>query len=480
MKVIRNTDEFPDFLKDASNFRGRCELLLIPRHEEEIQQAVELAYGEGMGLTISGNGTGLTGARVPEGGALLHPGMITPEITFSDDGSGVTVTAGLPLKSLLEAVEERGLYFPPDPTEKLCSCGGIVATNASGAKSFSYGAVRNFVESLDLILADGTNFSIKRGSYIAVGNRFPRLPFNSEKLLQFNSLPMPEVKNASGYFLKEGMDLIDLFIGSEGTLALTKKITFRLLPKPAGVLSCLAHFYEEEGALDFVEQARLLQGESKPRALEYFDKGALRMLKPDFHFADDQAGAAVWFEFETGEDLPEALTEQIALMVSGSGGKGDILIASSHRDRNMLEQMRHSAAYKVNEYIASKGVRKLGTDTALPSDKFREFYRSCKSQALKSGLNYVVYGHFGNSHIHLNMLPANQSEFEAGKEIYAEICRNAIDAGGTVSAEHGIGKIKKEYLKMMYGEEGIASMRGVKRYFDPDFRLGRGNVFDPE
>lgn len=480
MKVIRNTDEFPDYLKDASNFRGSCDALLLPADDEEINKALAYAAKEGMPVTISGNGTGLTGARVPLGGAVVNLGMIPHKLEFDPGGKSVTVSAGLPLQTLLDAVDEKGLYFPPDPTEKLCACGGIVATNASGAKSFSYGAVRNFVESLDLVLADGTSITVKRGDFIASGNSFPSLPFLSGSPLTFNPLPMPDVKNASGYFLKEGMDLIDLFIGSEGTLALTRNITFRLLPKPAGVLSCLAHFSEEEGALDFIEQARLLKGENKPRALEYFDQNALRLLKSDYHFADDTAGAAVWFEFETKEELPESLIEIISAMFSDCGGKGEIVLASSPKEHRTLEMMRHAAAYKVNEYIAAKGVRKLGTDTAVPDGRFRVYYFESKKLVKKAGLGYVIYGHFGSSHIHLNMLPENQAQFEAGREIYSELCRMAIRAGGTVSAEHGIGKIKKDYLKMMYGQEGIGAMREVKRCFDPDFRLGRGNVFDLE
>ncbi|MCC6548724.1 MAG: FAD-binding oxidoreductase [Ignavibacteriaceae bacterium] len=480
MKVLRNSDEFPDYLKDASNFRGKCDLLLLPVHEEEIEGAMKLASGEGMPLTISGNGTGLTGARVPEGGAVLNLGLIPKKMEFNEELGIVTLSAGLPLQTLLQAAEEKGFYFPPDPTEKLCACGGIVATNASGAKSFSYGAVRSFVESLDLVLTDGTAFSLRRGEFIARGNRFDMLPFNQKRALDFTPLHMPAVKNASGYYLKEGMDLIDLFIGSEGTLALTKNITFRLLPKPAGVLSCLAHFSEEEGALDFIDQARFLTGEKKPRALEYFDQGALRLLKSDFPFSDDLAGAAVWFEFETGQEPPDLLIEIILSMFSDCGGKGEIIMAASPGERKALEQMRHSAAYKVNEYIASRGVRKLGTDTAVPAERFREYYIESRNLVRSAGLEYVIYGHFGNSHIHLNMLPENQTHFEAGKEIYSELCQNAVRAGGTVSAEHGIGKIKKDYLKMMYGEGGIRAMREVKKAFDPDFRLGRGNIFDPE
>jgi len=132
----------------------------------------------------------------------------------------------------------------------------------------------------------------------------------------------------------------------------------------------------------------------------------------------------------------------------------------------------------VSEYIKSKGLRKLGTDTAVPVEAFDAYYNWAIGLVKEAGIKFVAYGHFGDCHLHLNMLPRDDSEYLRGKDIYLALCKKAVEVGGTVSAEHGIGKLKKEYLKLMYGEEGISEMRKVKQYLDPKFLLNRGNLFD--
>ena len=131
----------------------------------------------------------------------------------------------------------------------------------------------------------------------------------------------------------------------------------------------------------------------------------------------------------------------------------------------------------MNEYIAKNNLRKLGTDVAVPDKFFRQFFASSKKLVQNAEIDFVVYGHFGNSHMHLNMLPKNKNEFETGKNIYHAICIAAINHGGTISAEHGVGKIKTDYLLEMYGRETISKMFEIKKTLDPNLILGRGNIF---
>lgn len=480
MKVIQNPYEYPDFLHDSSNFKGECSKIYLPECNDDIIEAVELSKNMGEALTVSGGGTGLTGGRVPLGGAILNLSKINRPASFSEDNTLVTVDAGLPLYELLRAVEQKGMYFPPDPTEKSCHCGGIVSTNASGAKSFYYGAVRNFVDAISIVLPNGKPLKIKRGENKADGRIFS--DFQGGALPSFSFIPLaaPEVKNASGYFLRENMDVIDLLIGSEGTLGVISEITFMLIARPEYIFSSLIHFSLEEQAIDFIYTARNGIGGHRPRAVEFFDSGALRLLKDDFPFAQPAFAAAVWLEMELRKEEADGAMEQLILLLQKFNAEDNVIVAADSAKRTELEKMRHAAAYKVNEYIAGKGLRKLGTDTAVPHNEFKEFYRFCKESVKKEGLDYVIYGHFGDSHIHLNMLPKDGREFEQGRQVYGEICKRAVELGGTVSAEHGIGKIKREYLKMMYGNEGIEQMKEIKRHFDPHFRLGRGNLFEPD
>jgi D-lactate dehydrogenase (cytochrome) len=150
--------------------------------------------------------------------------------------------------------------------------------------------------------------------------------------------------------------------------------------------------------------------------------------------------------------------------------------AFSDNDKEKIQQFRHSVSAKVNEYISSKGLKKLGTDVAVPDNVFKEFYYFCKSEVEAAGLDYIVYGHFGNSHIHLNMLPKSVDEIPIGKNVYNSICRRAAELKGTVSAEHGIGKLKPDYLLLMYKEEDIIKMARLKKILDPHLILGIGNI----
>lgn len=479
MKVLETPQDYPDFLHDSSNFKGTCSRIYLPEHHDDIAEAVTLCRESGESITVSGGGTGLAGGRVPQGGAVLNFSRINRAPEFNHDNTLVTVDAGLPLSELLSAVRAKGMYFPPDPTEKSCFCGGITATNASGAKSFYYGPVRNFVHGLTLTLPSGVIIDLKRGDCTAEGTIFRNFPGVNGDII-FNPLPVPGVKNASGYYLRENMDAVDLFIGSEGTLGIIQKVTFKLIPEPQYILSCLIHFSSEEGALEFIYTARGGIGRFKPRALEYFDGGALHLLAGDYPFIKRDSAAAVWLEIEMQTGEAETAAEVLLGMLGRYGAEDDVVLAADETKRRQLEAMRHAAAYKVNEYIAQKGLRKLGTDTAVPHEAFGEFYDFCKNSVRNAGLNYAIYGHFGDSHIHLNMLPEGEAEFEKGRAVYSGICQKAVELGGTVSAEHGIGKMKREYLKMMFGEGGIEKMKGLKRQFDPDFMLGRGNLFVPD
>lgn len=479
MKVLETPQDYPDFLHDSSNFKGTCSRIYLPENHDDIAEAVALCREAGESITVSGGGTGLTGGRVPQGGVVLSFSRINRAPEFNHDNTLVTVDAGLPLSELLSAVQAKGMFFPPDPTEKSCFCGGITATNASGAKSFYFGPVRNFVQGLQVTLPSGAVIDLKRGECIADGKIFTNFPGLNRDVI-INPLPVPNVKNASGYYLRENMDALDLFIGSEGTLGIIQKVTFKLIAKPQYIISCLIHFTEEKQALDFIYMSRGGIGRFKPRALEYFDGGALRLLAADYPFIKRDAAAAVWLEIEMQSREAETAAGALLDILGRYNAEDDVVLAADEGKRKQLEAMRHSAAYKVNEYIARKGLRKLGTDTAVPHEVFGEFYDFCKNSVRKAGLNYVIYGHFGDSHIHLNMLPEGEAEFEKGRAVYGEICQKAVELGGTVSAEHGIGKIKRDYLKMMFGEGGIVQMRQVKRQFDPGFMLGRGNLFAPD
>lgn len=489
MIIKKNQEEIQSFLSDASNYKGSCDAVYFPASLNDVKEVLKESAEKKVKVTIAGNGTGLTGSRVPTGGIVLSTEKMNKIIEINKEEHYAVVEPGVILKDFQDAVDECGLFYPPDPTETNCFIGGTVATNASGAKTFKYGATRNYVEELEVVLPTGEVAELKRGADKSEGLS---LSFNDSGGKKHNimlpDIKMPEVKNASGFFIKADMDAVDLFIGSEGTLGVITKLKLKLLDKTDKIISCVVFFETERDGLDFVDKARQASYENKngksgieSRALEYFDGNSLKFLQPDFPNIPSNAEAAVWFEQEAKPETEDTLLEEwLNLIVECNGNEESVWFAGNEKERKDIHFFRHAISSKVNEYISHNNLRKLGTDVAVPDNKFREFYFYCRKIVSDAGINFVAYGHFGNSHIHLNMLPADEVQFLKGKELYKAICMRAVQLHGTVSAEHGIGKIKTDYLLEMYGEQNIKEMAKIKKALDPYLMLGIGNVFASE
>ncbi len=487
MILKTSPDEIQNYLTDASNFKGSCDAVYIPESVEEIIILTKEADTKKTPVTISGNGTGLTGARVPLGGILISTEKLNRIIEINRQEKYLVTEPGVILNNLQKEVNGQHLLYPPDPTEWNCFIGGTIATNASGEKTFKYGPTRNFVEELQVVLASGEIIELKRGMQKASGYDLELATRSGRTIkIQLPVIQMPAVKNASGYFLKKDMDAIDLFIGSEGTLGIITKIKLRLVDLPSNILSSVIFFDSEANALSFIEEAREISfrtrhehsGSIDALALEFMDENCLKFLMEDYPQIPAEAKASVWFEQETNEQNDEKLFNGWADLIARHNGNTETAwFAFSAKDKIKLEEFRHSVLVKANEFIASKKVKKLGTDVAVPDNQFRKFYKDCKALVQSSGLKFIAYGHFGNCHLHLNMLPLNEDEYNRGKEIYRQICENAVRLGGTISAEHGVGKLKTDYLKMMYGEENVKRMAQIKKALDPNFILGRGTLF---
>jgi len=478
-----NQDEIESFLVDASNYKGNCDVVYFPESEDEIISIIKEANTNKIPVTVAGNGTGLTGARVPDSGIVISTEKLNQIIEINREENFIIVETGVILSTMLEKLKEQNLLYPPDPTEQNCFIG---ATNASGAKTFKYGPTRDYVLSLTIILPTGDEIELERGKCFSVNNKLTLLTKEKKSIdVVIPNIEMPKTKNASGYFIKENMDAIDLFIGSEGTLGIITKAKLKVLPSPINTLSCVVFFEKEEDGINFVsksrELSRLNENNFSARALEFFDRKALQFLKDDFNEIDNSASCAVWFEQEITSDNEDALTEEWFNLIEQCNGKSDnIWVAMQEVDKMRIKEFRHAISYKVNEYISRNNFRKLGTDVAVPDDVFSDFYFYCQSLVAESGIDSVCYGHFGNSHIHLNMLPKSDDEFLHGKSLYKNICEKAVELKGTVSAEHGIGKIKTDYLLMMFGVEGVNKMREIKKILDPNYILGRGTMFTPD
>jgi D-lactate dehydrogenase (cytochrome) len=494
MLTKAKTDELQAYLADASNLAGgRAERVVWPESVEETAEVLRAATRMQTPVTVAGAGTGIVGGRVPFGGVVLATDRLNRigEIVRDETGGGrATVEAGVPLAEFRRAVEARGLFYPPDPTEWSCYMGGTVATNASGARTFKYGPTRAYVQRLKLALATGDVLDLRRGEIRADENGWLRIPLAAGRMLeaQLPSYRMPRTrKHVAGYYVAPEMDALDLFVGSEGTLGVLVEIEAALLPKPRGLLSGVVFFEQDDALLAFVRGARerslRTRATRQPtgldaRALEYFDAEALNFLRPHEPGVPAAAGGAVFFEQETTPETEEALTAGwLALLEAHGALVDDSWFAVDEKDQARLREFRHRLPVLVNEWLARRGQRKVSTDMCVPDEAFTAMLRFYQETLRASGLQYVIFGHIGDNHVHVNILPRNDAEAQQARALYGRFIERAVSVGGTISAEHGVGKIKRDYLRMLYGDESLRQMAALKRAFDPAGILGRGNIF---
>jgi len=447
----------PVYLEDASGLAGgHAERMYVPSTQEEIAAILREASAAAIPVTVAGAGTGVAGGRVPFGGWVIS----LERFNRIEVHEGYAIAgAGALLRDVHAAALASGQLYPPDPTETGSSIGGNIACNASGSRSFRYGATGAWVERLKVVLADGRILDVGRGDMV---------DFDP------GTVPVPAVKkNTAGYLLRTGMDWVDLFIGSEGTLGVVTEARLKLRPAPKAVLAGIVFFPSDETALSAVDAWR---SDSTARMLEYFDGPSLELLRARFKDIPERARAAVLFDQEMeSEDDPEvdAWLERL----EGTGAlEEDSWFATTTADRERFRKFRHALPELVNDTVRKAGAMKMGTDFAVPVEKNRKMLAYYHERLEKEFPGrYVIFGHIGDAHVHVNLFsdPANPQPATA---LIAEFARKAVELGGTVAAEHGVGKRKAHLLKLQYTDDQLETMRAVKRRLDPANILGRGNM----
>jgi len=476
------------FLEDTSNLKnGWTPGVFFPETPEEVATLLREAHADGRRYTIAGNGTGTTGARIPFGDhviAMQKLDRIGEVEVLDDERALLRVQGGALLQDVQAKAATAGWFYPPDPTEKTCFIGSTISNNSTGSRSLKYGPTRDHVQALKIALPQGDLLEIERGEHFADANgRFNLgLPIAGKLSFRIPEYTIPATsKHNAGYWSKPGMDLIDLFIGSEGTLGVILEATLLLRPAPESVIACLAWFQSEEELLDFVGKARAGNGGVRPRALELFDRRALEFLRQSYpEIAKDTAGA-IYFEEETTADREdECLEAWLELMERCGSPVEQSWAALDAEGLQKLREFRHQLPVLVNEWLSRQSESKVSTDMALPDERFAELFRLYRDTCNREGFTYIIFGHIGNAHLHLNILPRNHEEFVRAKTLYRQLVSEVLAMGGTLSAEHGIGKLKSEYLVQMYGREGIMEMVRVKKALDPYLVLNVGNMIPAE
>jgi len=436
----------PIQLEDASGYKGQPDKFFAPATEEELMQILREASAAQIAVTVCGAKTGLTGGGIPQTGwSVSMEKFQRVEISPGRALAG----AGVSLESLQAAASPSGQFYAPDPTERTASIGGTIATNASGSRSFRYGSTRRHISSLRVAFMDGGVRTFRRDDKIDFD--VPQIPIANT------------TKNTAGYLLSPNMDWIDLIAGSEGTLAIVLEAEVQLLPKPSDVLAGVIFLSGDDAALDAVEAWRELRG---LRMLEYFDANSLAFLRQRFPETPENAGVALLIEQEQGD-----------VDYWADHAPEDSWVADNEKDRERFRRFRHALPELVNDTVRRRGFLKLNSDYAVPLHRNRDMLTCCHTRLREEALDYVVFGHIGDAHVHVNILPSSQLDFERGQRLMLEFARHAVELGGTVSAEHGLGKRKAHLLGIQYTTEQIDAMKQVKSRLDPQWLLNRGTLF---
>ncbi len=461
--VITDPEVLAAYREDASSLMGAPDGLVRPTDPQEVAAALAHASGRGIPVTTCGLRSSTTGAGLAPRGWTLSTERMVGLVDLDRRNRTAIVQAGTVLRDFKDAVEAEGLFYPPDPTsERECAVGGTVACDASGARTYRYGATHRWVRGVEVALTDGTVTWMRR----------PRID-----------------KDAAGYAALR--DPVQLFCGSEGTLGVVTKVEVDLLPLPEAYLAGLAFFGDVQQALAFVGAAREQDrrgGGVRPRCLELLDGLALQIMgaQDSGVVMPAAAGAAVFFEEEHAHGAEGPVMEAWWTLLSMASGAlpDDTVIASNRAEQEELRRLRHAVPATLNDEgraFHAAGGRKISTDWAVPFAQLAPFMADCDRWLLEAGIGRVArYGHVGNGHPHYNLIVQDAAEAARAAAVVERMCQQACRLGGTVTAEHGVGKVKTGYLKYRFSPLQLATMKAVKRVFDPTGILAPGNIWAEE
>ncbi len=466
-----------DILQDESNFSGSwCEDAAWPENPEEAASYISDCRNAGLPLTVSGGLTGIAAGALPDGGAVISTSMMKG---LSLEGPLVRAEAGVTIDELRSFLNDNipGSFYPPNPTEETATLGGTAATDASGSDSYLYGATRRWVRKLELILPGGRNLLLERGEYGFAGDMTCMHP-------EIGLLTLPRLehiqppKNAAGYWLHPGMDLIDLFIGSEGTLGLITAVWIEPAPRPAHTVDLAVFPTCREAFWSLFEKLTGSEQAMRVRAVEMMDDRCMAFIREhpgDLPEPPKGADSALILRIEAMDDnaLDDVLMELDGMMEDLSIAPDTVWGGFDPPEQKRIRDFRHALPEAVNHAIsASKrqypDIHKLGSDGAVAPSLLQSYYTDIRHLLEKAGLPFVIFGHAGQGHLHANAIPTAPDELRSAEKSMQEIAALSVSLGGTVSAEHGLGRLKSEFLAMMYSEAELAGMESLRETIDPD------------
>lgn len=461
--IFAGDDRIERYCEDTM-MRGSPDAVIVARDEQEISELLAYCNKNSIPVTFCGSQTSMTGASVPTEGLLISTEKLEGIIDISkkDRGGLVTVRPGTIVADLQKAVAEAGYFYPVAPTSRdECRIGSNISTNATGEDSYRYGPARRYVKSIELILADGSKKTMERGPHEATSCE----------------------RNRAGYFTG-WKNPIDMIIGSEGTLAYISNCTLELLHASPEFFTALIPFQSNMQALRAITEIALKRDDVSPRALEFIDSGALTHMKmaKGFPKLPDSVNALLYVKQEFSGSVDDHLMKWFKLTGELAGRKlaDHVIVAQTRAEQEDFRLWRHHIPESANELGRSfweNGGGKVGSDWWVPIEKLLEMMEYFYSVAESTGLPYMGYAHVGSGHPHTNFIASTPELKKLADDALIRCCCKAVELGGGVSGEHGIGKVHADLLAIQHKPEVIEKMKGWKREYDPNWILGRGNIF---
>ena len=512
--VDRSPERVSANVEDAAHFAGgHADAFALPKTEADVAALLTSATS----VLPIGAQSSLTGGATPHGGLILSTERFTHVELI--DQSTVRVGAGVPLVTLQDFLTPRGLWYPPVPTYTGAFAGGVVATNAAGAATFKYGTTRHWVQGLNVVLACGCVLELHRGRIAADPERgFEVRCAHGIRAFKPGRYHQPRVpKCSAGYFAASDMELVDLFIGAEGTLGVITEVVFRLLPTVPSVALALVPVLSEAQGLRLVgalrTQSRAKRTDASLHidvaAIESLDRRCIDILREDgvdrkndvtipagaelllliqLELPSDETAARAFDEIASvrSDDAPDTPLVRFCRTLDAHGTFDDTELAMPGDAARFAQflAVREAAPVGTNRRVADakrsdERIEKTAADMIVPFERFGDMMAIYRDGYTRRGLDFAIWGHISDGNVHPNVIPKSYADVVSGREAILEFGREVARMGGCPLAEHGVGRssVKQQLLRNLYGAEGIEDMRAIKRVLDPGWVLAPGVLF---
>ncbi|WHY00151.1 glycolate oxidase subunit GlcD [Neobacillus sp. DY30] len=423
------------------NFQSMPDAVISPRNTEEVSQILKICNQYGVPIVPRGSGTNLCAGTCPtEGGIVLLFKHMNNILEIDEENLTITVQPGVITLDMIQAIEEKGLFYPPDPSSmKISTIGGNINENSGGLRGLKYGVTRDYVIGLEAVLPNGD--IIRTGGKLA--------------------------KDVAGY------DLTRLFVGSEGTLGVITEATLKLIPMPETRKTMLALYQDLSAAARSV--SKVIANKIIPTTLEFLDQATLKVVEDYAQIGLPTNVQAVLLIEQDGP--PEVVERDIAKIaeVCKQENAVSIQIAATEEEAMALRTARRAAL----SAVARLAPTTILEDATVPRSEIANMVKAINEITEKYQLTICTFGHAGDGNLHPTCATdaRNHEEMERVEKAFAEIFEKAIELGGTITGEHGVGAMKAPYLEWKLKKEGIAAMMGIKQAFDPNNIMNPGKVF---